>query len=116
MDTTNCNDPMLVTIKTITIDTTLARMVWDITVENKTGVGGNVNFNDFTLTEPISGQKYPGALVSGGLNLNAGQTLHDSATFSFVPLVGKSYTLTVSISGYAGPSYSVTFDPVILTF
>lgn len=116
MDTTNCNDPMLVTIKTITIDTTLARMVWDITVENKTGVGGGVSFDDFTLTEPISGQKYPGALVSGGLSLSAGQTLHDSVTFSFVPLVGKSYTLTVAIHGGAGPNFSVTFDPVIFTF
>lgn len=113
---TNCNDPVIVTITTITIDTSLGRMVWAITAQNKLGTGICVGFNDFTLTEPIGGQKYTGSLVLPGSNcMNPGQTIDASATFAFVPYSGRKYILTCTI-GFNNGDPQVVFDPTTFTF
>lgn len=104
-----CDDPVLVTIDSITIDPT--NMVWSISLQDNTGAGGTPSFDDFTLEEP-TGQKHQGTLGRSIYFLGAGQSQDTSATFPFVPYAGETYKLTVTI--YAGST--VQFNPEYFTF
>jgi hypothetical protein len=114
-----------VTIKTITIDTATQSMAWNIALLNKTGVGQNFYFTDFSLKDSSGG----GGIGTGDIlttyqisdikTLDAGKTVPGTITFSFAPRRGASYTLTakVTVVGYSsGNDYDIVFDPATFTF
>jgi hypothetical protein len=106
-----CDDPILTTINTITIDTTNVRMVWVVKLNNVSGSEQVDTFNDFNLQDP-NGNIYEGA---GKLNtvfiLSSGQIVLETEIFSFLPRRGVPYTLIARL-GVSGS----TFDPVQFTF
>ncbi len=106
-----CNDPVLTTINSITVDTTHLRTVWSVTLNNASGAQQIDYFAEFSLQDPL-GNTYQG---TGSLNtdffLPAGQTVFRTEIFSFLPRPGISYTL-VARFGIAG----ITYDPLQLTF
>ncbi len=106
-----CNDPVLTTINTITLDTTNLRMIWVVKLNNHSGAQQIDYFADFSLQDP-SGNTYEG---TGKLNtpffLDAGQIVLETEIFSFLPRPGVSYTLIARL-GSSGLSY----DPVQFTF
>lgn len=115
-----CNDPVLVTIKTITINSSLVRMIWDISFQNNTtGTNLSVFLGDFTLQDSL-GQKYPGQPEKAVFGLSPNQVMDEQITFSFVPLAGENYTFPFTVTGQyngvASNPFSVTFEPVTFTF
>jgi hypothetical protein len=106
-----CNDPVLTTIKSITIDTSNLRTVWSITLINESGAQQIDYFAEFSLQDSL-GNTYQG---TGSLNsdffLPAGQTVFRTEIFSFLPRPGVSYTL-VARFGISG----LTYDPLQFTF
>lgn len=106
-----CDDPILTTINTITIDMTNLRLVWIVKLNNESGSEQVDDFNDFNLQDP-NGTIYEG---TGKLNtvfiLSAGQTVLATEIFSFLPRPGVPYTLITRL-GVSGRTY----DPVQLTF
>jgi hypothetical protein len=106
-----CNDPILITINTITIDTTNLRLVWIVKLNNESGTDQVDTFNDFNLQDP-NGNIYEG---TGKLNivfiLSAGQIMLETEIFSFLPRPGVTYTLIARLGGSG-----ITFDPVQFTF
>ena len=106
-----CNDPILTTINTITIDTTNLRLVWVVKLNNESGADQVDNFTDFNLQDP-NGNIYEG---TGNLNtvfiLSAGQIVLETEIFSFLPRPGVSYTLIARLGGSG-----ITYDPVQFTF
>jgi hypothetical protein len=106
-----CNDPILTTINTITIDTTNLRLVWVVKLNNESGSDQVDNFTDFKLQDP-NGNIYEG---TGKLNtvfiLGAGQIELETEIFSFLPRPGVSYSLIARLGGSG-----ITYDPVQFTF
>lgn len=106
-----CDDPVLTTINTITIDTTNLRLIWSVKLFNHTGTRQIDYFDDFSLQDP-SGNTYEG---TGDLNtpvsLSAGQIELETEIFSFLPRPGLSYTLNTRLG-----SSGITYDPVQFTF
>jgi hypothetical protein len=106
-----CNDPVLTTINTISIDSTNLRMIWVVKLNNQSGAEQVDTFADFSLQAPSS-NKYEG---TGSLNnifiLSAGQIELETEIFSFLPLPGVSYTLIARLG-----SSGITYDPVQFTF
>src|SRR6266849_4301372 len=80
-----CNDPVLTTINTLTLDTTNLRMVWVVKLNNHSGAQQIDYFSDFSLQDP-SGNTYKG---TGDLDtdvfLSTGQIVLETETFSFLP-------------------------------
>ena len=70
-----CDDPVLTTINSITVDTTNLRIIWTITLKNQSGAQQTDYFAEFSLQDPL-GNTYEG---TGNLNtdffLSAGQTV-----------------------------------------
>jgi hypothetical protein len=106
-----CDDPVLTTITSITIDTTNLRTVWTVTLNNQSGAQQTDYFAQFSLHDPL-GNTDQG---TGGLNtdffLPAGQMAFRTEIFSFLPRPGVSYTL-VARFGISG----ITYDPLQLSF
>jgi hypothetical protein len=106
-----CNNPVLTTINSITVDTTNLRTVWTVTLNNESGAQQIDYFTEFSLQDPL-GNTYEG---TGELNtdffLPAGQSAFKSEIFSFLPRPGVSYTLVARL-GISG----ITYDPHQLTF
>jgi hypothetical protein len=106
-----CNDPILTTINTITIDTTNVRLVWIVKLNKVSGSEQVDTFSDFNLQDP-NGNTYEG---TGSLNtvfiLSAGQTVLETEIFSFLPRPGIPYTLITRL-GVSGRNY----HPVQFTF
>ena len=106
-----CDDPVLTTITSITVDTTHIRTVWTMKLENVSGAQQIDYFAEFNLQDPF-GNTYVG---TGNLNTNysldAGQTAMETEIFSFLPRPGESYTLVARL-GISG----ITFDPLQVTF
>ncbi len=106
-----CNDPVLTTINSITIDITNLRTVWTVTLNNESGAQQIDYFSEFSLQDPL-GNMYEG---TGELNadffLSAGQMASKTEIFSFLPRPGVSYTL-IARFGISG----ITYDPHQLTF
>jgi hypothetical protein len=105
-----CNDPVLTTIKSITIDTTNLRTVWSVTLNNESGAQQIDYFAEFSLQDSL-GNTYQG---TGSLNtdffLPAGQMVFKTEIFSFLPRPGVSYIL-VARFGISG----MTYDPLQFT-
>jgi hypothetical protein len=106
-----CNDPILTTINTITIDTTNVRLVWEVKLNNVSGSEQVDTFSDFSLQDS-NGNTYEG---TGSLNtvfiLSAERTVLATEIFSFLPRPGIPYTLITRL-GVSGRTY----DPVQFTF
>ena len=106
-----CDDPVLTTVNTITIDTTNLRLVWSVKLFNHSGTRQSDYFDDFSLHDP-SGNTYEG---TGDLNipfsLSTGQIELETEIFSFLPRPGLSYTLITRLG-----SSGITYDPVQFTF
>ncbi len=106
-----CDDPILTTINTISIDTSNLRLVWVVKLNNVSGSEQVDNFNDFNLQDP-NGNIYQG---TGKLNtvfiLSSGQTVLQTEIFSFLPRPGVPYSLITRL-GVSG----ITYDPVQFTF
>jgi len=106
-----CDDPVLTTINSITVDTTNLRTVWTIKLKNESGAQQIDYYAEFNLQDPI-GNTYEG---TGNLNtdffLDAGQTAMKTEIFSFLPSPGVSYRLVARL-GISG----ITYDPLQVTF
>ena len=106
-----CNDPVLTTINTITIDTTTLRTVWVVKLNNHSGAQQIDYFSDFSLQDP-SGNTYKGTGdLDTPLFLSAGQIALETEIFSFLPRPGVPYTLIARLD-----SSGVTYDPLQFTF
>ena len=107
----SCNDPVLSTINSITIDTTNLRLIMTVALNNISGAKQIDYFAAFNLQDPFS-STYQG---TGELNTNfflgAGQRVIKTEIFSFLPRPGVSYTLIARL-GISG----ITYDPIQLTF
>ncbi len=106
-----CDDPVLTTITSITVDTTKLRTVWTIRLQNASGAQQIDYFAEFSLQDPF-GNRYAG---TGNLHtdyfLDAGHTAMRTEFFSFLPSPGVSYTLVARL-GISG----ITYDPLQVTF
>jgi hypothetical protein len=106
-----CNDPVLTTITSITIDITNLRTVWTVTLNNQSGAEQIDYFNEFSLQDSL-GNTYEG---TGELNddffLSAGHMVSKTEIFSFLPRPGVSYTLVARL-GVSG----TTYDSLQFTF
>jgi hypothetical protein len=106
-----CDDPVLTTLTSITIDTSNQRVIFSMTLQNVSGAQQIDYFAEFSLQDPL-GNTYKG---TGALNsdffLDAGQIAMKNEIFSFLPSAGVSYTLETRL-GIAG----ITYDPLQLTF
>lgn len=106
-----CDDPVLTTLTSITIDTTDRRLIIIVTLQNVSGAQQIDYFAEFNLQDPF-GIIYEG---TGNLNTNffldAGQTAVKNEIFSFLPRPGVTYTLVARL-GISG----ITFDPLQVTF
>ena len=106
-----CNDLVLTTINSITVDITNLRTVWSVTLNNESGAQQIDYFTEFSLQDPL-GNTYEG---TGSLNtdffLPAGQTVFRTEIFSFLPRLDVSYTL-IARFGISG----ITYDPLQFTF
>jgi hypothetical protein len=106
-----CDDPVLTTITSITVDTTNLRTMWTMKLKNVSGAQQIDYFAEFNLQDPF-GNIYEG---TGNLNTNyildAGQTALKTEIFSFLPGPGTSYTLIARL-GISG----ITYDPFQVTF
>jgi hypothetical protein len=106
-----CNDPVLSTINSITVDITNLRTVWSVTLNNQSGVQQTDYFAQFSLQDPL-GNTYEG---TGELNtdffLSPGQTVLQTEIFSFLPRQDVSYTL-IARFGISG----IMYDPLQFTF
>jgi hypothetical protein len=106
-----CDDPVLTTITSITVDTTNLRTIWTIRLTNESGAQQIDYFAVFSLQDPF-GHTYEG---TGNLNtdyfLDAGQMAMKTEIFSFLPRPGVSYTLVARL-GISG----ITYDPLQVTF
>jgi len=107
----DCNDPVLTTIDSITVDTTNLRTIWNITLNNQSGAQQIDYFTEFSLQDSL-GNTYEG---TGELNsdffLRAGQSAFKTEIFSFLPNPGVSYIL-VARFGISG----ITYDQLQFTF
>jgi hypothetical protein len=107
----SCDDPVLTTITSITVDTTNLRTVWSLKLQNESGAQQIDYFAEFDLQDPF-GHTYEG---TGNLNtdffLDAGQTALKTEIFSFLPRPGTSYLLIARL----GIS-TITYDPLRVTF
>jgi hypothetical protein len=106
-----CDDPVLTTINTITIDMTNLRMIWVVKLNNHSGAQQVDDFSVFSLQDS-SGNTYEGTgSLNPGFILSAGQIELETLIFSFLPRPGVSYTLIARL-GVSG----ITYDPVQFTF
>jgi hypothetical protein len=107
----NCDDPVLTTLNSITIDTTNQRVISIVTLQNVSGAQQIDYFAEFSLQDPF-GNTYEG---TGALNsdffLDAGQIAMKTEIFSFLPRPGVSYVLSARL-GISG----LTYDPLPVTF
>jgi hypothetical protein len=107
----SCDDPVLVTITSITIDTTNLRTIWNVTLRNRSGAQQNDYFAAFTLADSF-GNTYQGTgELQTDFFLDAGQTAVKTEIFSFLPRQDVSYTLLARF-GISG----ITYDPLQVTF
>src|SRR5512135_1285052 len=99
-----CDDPVLTTISSITVDTTNLRTVWSLRLQNVSGAQQIDYFAEFSLQDPF-GNRYDG---TGNLNsdffLDAGQTVMKTEIFSFLPNPNTTYTLITRL-GISGTTY-----------
>lgn len=106
-----CDNPVLTTITSITVDTTNLRTVWSIRLQNESGAQQIDYFTEFSVQDPF-GNSYEG---TGNLNrdffLDAGQMAMKTEIFSFLPRPGVSYVLSARL-GISG----LTYDPLPVTF
>ncbi len=106
-----CNEPVLTTLTSITVDTTDHRLIFGVTLQNVSGAQQIDYFAQFSLQSPF-GVTYQG---TGQLNndffLNTGQREMKTEIFSFLPLPGITYTL-IARFGISG----IAFDPLQVTF
>jgi hypothetical protein len=106
-----CDNPILTTISTITIDITNQRMIWVVKLYNHSGEQQVDDFSVFKLQD-LSGNTYEG---TGSLNssfiLSVEQIELENVIFSFLPRPVVPYTLITRL-GVSGRTY----DPVQFTF
>ena len=106
-----CNEPVLTTLTSITVDTTDHRLIFGVTLQNVSGAQQIDYFAEVSLQDPF-GHTYEG---TGNLNsdffLDAGQTAMKTEIFSFLPRPGVSYTLLARL-GITG----IAYDPLQVTF
>jgi hypothetical protein len=106
-----CDEPVLTTLTSITVDTTDHRLIFGVTLQNVSGAQEIDYFAEFSLQDPF-GNRYDG---TGNLNsdffLDAGQTAMKTEIFSFLPNPNTTYTLTTRL-GISG----ITYDPLQVTF
>lgn len=106
-----CDDPILVTINTITFDPANERMIWAITFHNVSGGTIYDWYATFTLQDP-SGNKFQlTGEASQPSTLDPGQAEQLQGIFTFAVTPDVSYTLSTGMS-----SNDITFDPVQFTF
>jgi hypothetical protein len=106
-----CDNPVLTTITSITVDTANLRTVWSLRLQNESGAQQIDYFAEFSLQDPF-GNTYEGTgELQTDFFLDSGQTALKTEIFSFLPSTGVSYTLVARL-GISGRTY----DPLQVTF
>jgi len=124
---TNADDPITVTITSMTYNPSENKMVWDLILMNVSSSDQPVSAGTFTLKSDAEGENYTHEATLTGLNpaitIATGAQIKETITFTFVPYQkasGVSYTLTSSIVNAQYDFYSydhtITFDPITMTF
>ncbi|GHO83006.1 hypothetical protein [Dictyobacter formicarum] len=123
-----CDDPVLITINSITVDDSLAKMTFAITLTNKTNQQQNFYCDQFQLITGLENTAYDGTGEMVGYDANsqyinplrglaASATAQTQVVFSFLPNVGQQYQLNVDMKkGSFSDSPAIKFDPVALNF
>jgi hypothetical protein len=108
-----CNGKLGVVLNDIKIDPTAQTMIWDFNITNNgscSTISGNLSLED------PAGNKLGanGGTFGENINVNSGQQLPRSATFSSAPKQGVQYT--VSLTMYCGGVSSDSYQPVLFTY
>ncbi len=130
-----CDDPLVITINTITFDPAKQQMTWNITLNNASGDTLYFRVDQFDLQDPSNvNNTYegtgnlrnyytePGAGTGTGSYSDpvpSGQSIQVEAIFSFNPLRGEPYQLTAHGFWYTPTNVTnrnITFDPIQFTF
>jgi hypothetical protein len=106
-----CNNPVLTTITSITIDTTNLRVIMTVTLHNVSAAQQIDYFAEFSLQDPIGNTFEGTGELNADFTLDAGQRGIKTEIFSFLPHSDTSYILIARL-GIAG----ITYDPLQLTF
>jgi serine/threonine protein kinase len=115
-----CNDPITVTITTITIDSATGRMAWNLSLYNtttKTYYRYEYSLSEFSLQEATDTQKVSatGGIISGDhQSIPPEQKITERVIFSFIPFKGVDYTLHAKLD--ADLESDVVFEPVTFRF
>ena len=119
---TNADDPITVTITSITFNPNENKMVWSLVLMNVDSSDQHVYGygSHFSLKSDVEGDNYTHqASEIQDTDIPPGNQVQETITFTFVPYQkasGVSYTLTSSIqNNYLVPN-SITFDPITMTF
>jgi serine/threonine protein kinase len=116
-----CNDPLVVTIKTITVESATGRMAWNATIYNNsadTYSSSYYYFTGFSLQAATDTNKVQASgqymQMYGEDTIPPEQQAATKFIFSFIPYKNEPYTLYVKL--YAYPAGEITFTPVSVTF
>ncbi len=105
-----CDEPVLTTLTSITVDTTDHRLIFGVTLQNVSGAQQIDYFAEFSLQDPF-GNRYDGTRnLNTDFFLDVGQTAMKTEIFSFLPNPKTTYTLTTRL-GISG----TTYDPFQVT-
>jgi hypothetical protein len=108
-----CSGKLGVVLTDIKIDPTAQTMIWDFNITNNgscSSISGNLSL------EAPTGDKLNanGGTFGESIDVNSGQQLPRSATFSSVPKQGVQYTVTLGT--YCGSVGSDSYQPVLFTY
>lgn len=116
-----CNDPLVVTITTITVESATGRMVWNVTLYNNSAAAYDSTgyyFENFSIQSASDMAKVQASgdllMLGSGDSIPAGQQVATKFIFSFVPYRNEPYTLYAKLFAY--PPGEVTFTPTNVTF
>jgi serine/threonine protein kinase len=112
-----CNDPILVTIKTITVDSGKGRTAWELSLYNNTLTtfhSYGYSIRQFGLQEATSTDVVGSSDCQNTEDIPPDQSITLTCVFSFVPFKNERYTVSIQLDAYGADT--ITFDPVYVTF
>jgi hypothetical protein len=120
LDCGGCDEPLLVTITRVSVDTTNDNMTWTFHLYNHTGSNcADVEFyNNIPTLQAPDGNSFtatgPTYLAS---SIPAGQSADATQIFGFVPRHGASYTFSAQLNmSYCGGTDYTQYGPQTITF
>jgi serine/threonine protein kinase len=112
-----CNDPIIVTIKSITVDSGKGRTAWELSLYNNTlstFPSTEYSFQEFGLQEAAATDVVGSSDCQNTADIPSNQSITLTCIFSFVPFKNERYTLSMKLYAYGADT--ITFDPAYVTF